>query len=36
MFPIAENIHRRIRYVSLALVLLAGGAVTNAAAAGRI
>jgi Abnormal spindle-like microcephaly-assoc'd, ASPM-SPD-2-Hydin/Repeat of unknown function (DUF5648) len=36
MFPIAENIHRRLRYVSLALVLLAGGAVANAAAAGRI
>jgi hypothetical protein len=36
MFPIAENIHRRFRHVSLALVLLAGGAVTNAAAAGRI
>jgi hypothetical protein len=35
VFPIAENIHRRIRYVSLALVLLAGGAVTNAAVTAR-
>lgn len=36
MFPLGENIHRRFRLVSLALVLLASGAVTNAAAAGRI
>ena len=36
MSPIAENIHRRSHYVSLALLLLALAAVTNAAAAGRI
>src|SRR3982074_1717598 len=36
MSPIAERIRRRFWYLSLGLVLLAGGAVTDAAANGRI
>jgi hypothetical protein len=36
MSPIAERIRRRFCHLGLALVLLAGGAVTDAAATGRI
>src|SRR6202171_5369984 len=36
MSPIAEKIRRRFCHLSLALVLLAGGAVTDAVATGRI